>query len=209
MLELEHNIFDLRGDIVKELEEKILKEGHALTEHILKVDGFINHQVDPVLMQQIGGAFAAHFKNRGITKVVTIESSGIAPALMTAAALQVPMVILKKQPSKVLNENLLQTVVTSFTKGTSYELTLSNQYVGEKDHVLIIDDFLANGEAAGGAVRLLEQAGATIAGIGILIEKSFQPGRKKLMEQGLEVYSLARVAKLGKDLIEFIPEDHE
>jgi xanthine phosphoribosyltransferase len=110
---------------VKELEEKILKEGHALSENILKVDSFINHQVDPVLMQQIGDAFAGHFGNKGITKVVTIESSGIAPALMTALSLNVPMIILKKQPSKVLNDNLLQTVVTSFTKGTSYELTLS------------------------------------------------------------------------------------
>lgn len=194
---------------MKELEEKILKEGHALTENILKVDGFINHQVDPVLMQQIGDAFARHFDNRGITKVVTIESSGIAPALMTAIAMNVPMIILKKQPSKVLNDNLLQTVVTSFTKGTSYELTLSHQFINDDDNVLIIDDFLANGEAASGAIRLLEEAGASVAGVGILIEKSFQPGRDKLKAQGVEVYSLARVAKLGKDLIEFIPEDGE
>lgn len=191
---------------MKELEEKILKEGHALTENILKVDGFINHQVDPVLMAQIGEAFAKHFGDRGITKVVTIESSGIAPALMTAISLKVPMIILKKQPSKVLNDNLLQTVVTSFTKGTSYELTLSHQFIQDSDNVLIIDDFLANGEAASGAIRLLEEAGAKVAGVGILIEKSFQPGRDKLNEQGMEVYSLARVAKLGKDLIEFIPE---
>lgn len=124
---------------MKELEEKILKEGHALSENILKVDSFINHQVDPVLMQQIGDAFAGHFGNKGITKVVTIESSGIAPALMTAISLNVPMIILKKQPSKVLNDNLLQTAVTSFTKGTSYELTLSHQFIEENDNVLIID----------------------------------------------------------------------
>lgn len=192
---------------MKELEEKILKEGHALTENILKVDGFINHQVDPVLMQQIGDEFARRFKDEGITKVVTIESSGIAPALMTAIALHVPMIILKKQPSKVLNDNLLQTVVTSFTKGTSYELTLSHQFIAPDDNVLIIDDFLANGEAASGAIRLLEEAGASVAGVGILIEKSFQPGREKLNAQGVTVYSLARVSKLGKDLIEFIPEE--
>lgn len=194
---------------MKELEEKILNEGHALSESILKVDGFINHQVDPVLMQQIGDAFAKHFENRGITKVVTIESSGIAPALMTAIALKVPMIILKKQPSKVLNDNLLQTVVTSFTKGTSYQLTLSHQFVDKDDIVLIIDDFLANGEAASGAIRLLSEAEASVAGVGILIEKSFQPGRDKLKAQGVEVYSLARVSKLGKDLIEFIPEENE
>lgn len=192
---------------MKELEEKILKEGHALSENILKVDSFINHQVDPVLMQQIGDAFAGHFGNKGITKVVTIESSGIAPALMTALSLNVPMIILKKQPSKVLNDNLFQTVITSFTKGTSYELTLSQQFINENDHVLIVDDFLANGEAATGAIRLLRKAHATIAGVGILIEKSFQPGRGKLMEQGIDVCSLARISKLGKDLIEFIPEE--
>ena len=158
-------------------------------------------------MRQIGEAFAAHYKDRGVTKVVTIESSGIAPALMTALALDVPMIILKKQPSKVLNDNLFQTVVTSFTKGTSYELTLSQQFINENDHVLIVDDFLANGEAATGAIRLLRKAHATIAGVGILIEKSFQPGRGKLIEQGIDVYSLARISKLDKDLIEFIPEE--
>ena len=192
---------------MKILEEKILTEGIAVNEDILKVDSFVNHQVDPVLMRQIGEAFAAHYKDRGVTKVVTIESSGIAPALMTALALDVPMIILKKQPSKVLNDNLFQTVVTSFTKGTSYELTLSQQFINENDHVLIVDDFLANGEAATGAIRLLRKAHATIAGVGILIEKSFQPGRGKLIEQGIDVYSLARISKLDKDLIEFIPEE--
>ncbi len=194
---------------MKMLEEKILAEGKAMGEDILKVDSFVNHQVDPVLMQQIGTAFADHFKDKGITKVVTIESSGIAPALMTALALNVPMVILKKQPSKVLNDDLYQTVVTSFTKGTSYELTLSQKFISESDHVLIIDDFLANGEAATGAIRLIRLAHATVAGVGILIEKSFQPGRQKLNDQGFEVYSLARVAKLEKDFISFIPEDSD
>lgn len=194
---------------MKMLEEKILAEGKAMGEDILKVDSFVNHQVDPVLMQQIGTAFADHFKDKGVTKVVTIESSGIAPALMTALALNVPMVILKKQPSKVLNDDLYQTVVTSFTKGTSYELTLSQKFISESDHVLIIDDFLANGEAATGAIRLLRLAHATVAGVGILIEKSFQPGRQKLNDQGFEVYSLARVAKLEKDFISFIPEDSD
>lgn len=191
---------------MKLLEEKILNEGQALNEHILKVDGFINHQVDPALMLEIGKDFAQHFKGHGITKVATIESSGIAPALMTANALDVPLLILKKQPSKVLNTDLYQTQVTSFTKGTSYELTLSQKFISENDHVLIIDDFLANGEAATGAIRLIRLAHATVAGLGIVIEKSFQPGREKLLEQGIEVYSLARIAKLGKNLIEFVEE---
>ena len=192
---------------MKILEDMILERGIAVNEDILKVDSFVNHQVDPELMKNIGDEFANHFKGQCITKVATIESSGIAPALMTALALNVPMLILKKQPSKILNQDLYQTVVTSYTKGTSYELTLSKNFISENDHVLIIDDFLANGEAATGAIRLIRKAHATIAGVGILIEKSFQPGRGKLIEQGIDVYSLARISKLGKDLIEFSPEE--
>lgn len=191
---------------MKLLEDMILERGIAVNEDILKVDSFVNHQVDAALMKEIGAEFYEHFKDQGITKVATIESSGIAPALMTALAFDVPMLILKKQPSKILNENLYQTVVTSYTKGTSYELTLSKDFISENDHVLIIDDFLANGEAATGAIRLIRKSHATIAGIGVLIEKSFQPGRDKLIEQGMEVYSLARIAKMGKGTVEFISE---
>ena len=191
---------------MKILEDMILERGIAVNEDILKVDSFVNHQVDPELMKYIGDEFAEHFKGQGITKVATIESSGIAPALMTALALNVPMLILKKQPSKILNQDLYQTVVTSYTKGTSYELTLSKNFISENDHVLIIDDFLANGEAATGAIRLIRKAHATIAGVGILIEKSFQPGYEKLTEQGIDVYSLARIAKLGEGVIEFVKD---
>ena len=181
---------------MKELEEKILKEGHALSENILKVDSFINHQVDPVLMQQIGDAFAEHFGNKGITKVVTIESSGIAPALMTAISLNVPMIILKKQPSKILNDNLFQTEVTSFTKGTSYELTLSSKFVSEKDHVLIIDDFLANGCALEGLIDIVNKAGASVEGVGIAVEKGFQKGGDLIRSKGIRVESLAIVESM-------------
>lgn len=191
---------------MKILEDMILERGIAVNEDILKVDSFVNHQVDPELMKNIGDEFAEHFKGQGITKVATIESSGIAPALMTALALNVPMLILKKQPSKILNQDLYQTVVTSYTKGTSYELTLSKNFISGNDHVLIIDDFLANGEAATGAIRLIRKAHATIAGVGILIEKSFQPGYEKLTEQGIDVYSLARIAKLGEGVIEFVKD---
>ena len=191
---------------MKILEDMILERGIAVNEDILKVDSFVNHQVDPELMKNIGDEFAEHFKGQGITKVATIESSGIAPALMTALALNVPMLILKKQPSKILNQDLYQTVVTSYTKGTSYELTLSKNFISENDPVLIIDDFLANGEAATGAIRLIRKAHATIAGVGILIEKSFQPGYEKLTEQGIDVYSLARIAKLGEGVIEFVKD---
>ena len=191
---------------MKLLVDAILDKGKILEGNILKVDTIINHQIDPAFMQQIGADIADHFKGRGITKVVTIESSGIAPALMVASSLGVPLIILKKQPSKVLNDHLFQTVVTSFTKGTSYELTLSQKYISENDHVLIVDDFLANGEAATGAIRLLRKAHATVAGVGVLIEKSFQPGREKLNAQGIEVYALARIKQMKKDFIVFEEE---
>ena len=186
------------------LEDKIKKDGLAVNEHILKVDSFINHQIDPLLMQEMGRDIAEHFKDKGITKIATIESSGIAPALMASAAMGVPLLILKKQPSKILNQDLYQTVVTSFTKETNYELTLSKKYISDKDHVLIVDDFLANGEAATAALRLLRMSHATIAGLAVLIEKSFQPGREKLASQGIEVYALARIGKMAENYIEFI-----
>ena len=191
---------------MKELQEKILKEGTAVNETVLKVDCFLNHQVDPFLMQRVGEEFANYYKDKGITKVFTIESSGIAPAVMAAIKLNVPMVILKKQQSKILNGEVYQTKVTSFTKGTSYELTLSKKYIDKDDKILLIDDFLANGEAASGGIRLIEEAGATVSGIGIVIEKSFQPGRKKLEDGGYDVYSLARIARLAEGVIEFVEE---
>ena len=193
---------------MKILEDRILKEGKALSDSVLKVDSFINHQVDPVLMDQMGKEFADYFKDRNITKVLTIESSGIAPALTTAAYLKVPMIILKKQTSKILSGDVYQTRITSFTKGTSYELTLYKSYISKEDNVLLIDDFLANGEAAMGGSRLIEQAGANLAGIGILIEKSFQKGRKRLLDAGYDVYSLARVAKLAEGVVEFVQESN-
>ena len=192
------------GSLMKELKERILKEGKALNETVLKVDSFLNHQVDSKLMYNMGTYFKEYFKNHGITRILTIESSGIAPTAMTAMQMGLPMVILKKQQSKILNGNVYQTTVHSFTKVQDYELTLSKDCISKDDKVLIIDDFLANGEAALGAIRLVEEAGAKVSGIGIVIEKSFQVGRGKLEKKGYDVYSLARISKLDKDLIEYI-----
>ena len=188
---------------MNELKERILNEGHVIGTDILKVDRFLNHQVDPVLMAHIGDEFAKHFKGKGITKVVTIESSGIAPALMTASAMGIPMVILKKQPSKELNDNTFQTQVTSFTTRKEYELCLSADVISADDHVLIIDDFLADGEAVTGAIRLVRMAHATVAGIGILIEKSFQPGYQKLKSQGFDIHSLVKIKDMDQYQITF------
>ncbi|WP_294152806.1 xanthine phosphoribosyltransferase [uncultured Clostridium sp.] len=191
---------------MESLRRKILEEGNALSETVLKVDSFLNHQVDAHLMYEMGTYFKEYFKEHNITKVFTIESSGIAPAVMTAMQMNLPMVTLKKQGSKILNGDVYQTTVHSFTKDTNYELTLSKKFINLDDNVLIIDDFLANGEAALGAARLVEGAGAKVGGIGIVIEKSFQPGAKLLEEKGYDVYSLARISKLGRGIIEFVEE---
>lgn len=185
------------------LKERILKDGIAINEHILKVDSFLNHQVDPLLMQEIGKTFANKFSNKNITKVVTIESSGIAPALFTALALNVPLLILKKQASKILNNDFYQTEVKSFTKGNTYNLTVSSKYICKEDNLLFIDDFLAYGEAALGVIRLCNQIGSKLCGIGIVIEKSFQPGRAKLDELNIPIHSLARIKEMSEGNIIF------
>ena len=187
------------------LKEKIKNDGIVISENVLKVDNFLNHQVDTKLMDSIGEEFADYFKSKNITKVVTIESSGIAPAYAAALKLEVPLVIFKKQSSAILDtDTTIQTPVHSFTKNTDYILMASKKYLSENDNVLIIDDFLANGQAAMGAYRILKEAGASVAGIGIVIEKSFQDGRKKLEDLGLDVYSLARVSKISSNGIEFL-----
>lgn len=187
------------------LKEKIKNDGIVINENVLKVDNFLNHQVDTKLMDLIGKEFADYFKSKNITKVVTIESSGIAPAYAAALKLDVPLVIFKKQSSAILDtDTTIQTPVHSFTKNTDYVLMASKRYLSENDNVLIIDDFLANGQAAMGAYRILKEAGSSVAGIGIVIEKSFQDGRKKLEDLGLDVYSLARVSKISSDGIEFL-----
>lgn len=187
------------------LKERIKNDGIVINENVLKVDNFLNHQVDTKLMDLIGKEFADYFQSKNITKVVTIESSGIAPAYAVALKLDVPLVIFKKQSSAILDtETTIQTPVHSFTKNTDYILMASKKYLSENDNILIVDDFLANGQAAMGAYRILKEAGASVAGIGIVIEKSFQDGRKKLEDLGLDVYSLARVSKISSDGIEFI-----
>ncbi|MDY5220031.1 MAG: xanthine phosphoribosyltransferase [Aristaeellaceae bacterium] len=185
------------------LKQKILDCGRALDEHVLLVDSFLNNQVDVKLMQEVGREFARRFADAGITRIVTIESSGIAPAAMAALEMDLPLVILKKSKSSILKEGILQTEVFSFTKNAPYQLTLKPQFVHPGDRVLLIDDFLANGEAALGASSLLERAGAEVAGIGIVIAKTFQPGLKKLQEAGYRVEILAPVKRMAENLIEF------
>ena len=191
---------------MKFMTERIAREGRALNEDVLLVDSFLNHQVDMELMRQCGDAFAEHFRGKGITRVLTVESSGIAPAGMAALALGVPLVFLKMKTSRITAGDVYQTPVQSFTKGTRYELTVASRYLPAGEKVLFIDDFLAMGEAALGVARLVKEAGSEIAGIGIVIEKSFQPGRKKLEAAGFDVFSLARVKTMREGAIEFVEE---
>ncbi|KEK24765.1 xanthine phosphoribosyltransferase [Bacillus gaemokensis] len=191
---------------MKVLQEKILNEGKVLSGDVLKVDAFLNHQIDPVLMQEIGKEFAQRFKEENITKIVTIESSGIAPAVMAALELGVKVIFARKRKSLTLQDNMYVAKVYSFTKQETNEISLSRNHIDENDRVLIIDDFLANGQAALGLISLVEQAGASIAGIGIVIEKAFQDGGKKLRESGIRVESLAEIASLDNDTVTFVQQ---
>ena len=185
------------------LKQRIQKDGRALDEHVLLVDSFLNHQVDVRLMKAVGDEFARRFADAGITRVATIESSGIAPAAMTALAMDLPLVILKKSVSSILKDGILQTEVFSFTKNAPYQLTLKKRFVLPGDRVLLIDDFLANGEAAFGGIRLLEQAGARVAGVGAVIAKAFQPGMRRLREAGYRVEALAAIRRMAEGVVEF------
>ncbi|MBG9686187.1 xanthine phosphoribosyltransferase [Bacillus mycoides] len=192
---------------MKVLQEMILNEGKVLSGDVLKVDAFLNHQIDPVLMQEIGKEFAKRFKEENITKIVTIESSGIAPAVMAALEIGVKVIFARKRKSLTLQDNMYVANVYSFTKQETNEISLSRNHIDENDHVLIIDDFLANGQAALGLMSLVEQAGASIAGIGIVIEKAFQDGGKKLREQGVRVESLAEIASLDNGTVTFVQQE--
>lgn len=193
------------GLLMSYLKERILKDGIILPNNVIKVDSFMNHQIDPEIMQEIAIDFYYHFRQEGITKVLTIEASGIAPAIITAAHFKVPMLFAKKtQPSTLGNKDFYETNVFSYTKNVTNRVIISKKYINENDRVLIIDDFLANGEAALGLVDLVEQAGAQVAGVGICIEKSFQNGRQKLMDKGLEVFSVCRIGSLEDQQIEFL-----
>jgi xanthine phosphoribosyltransferase len=189
---------------VELLKEKIRSEGVVLSEQVLKVDAFLNHQIDPLLMQQIGHAFAERFRDQGISKIVTIEASGIAPAVMAGLELGVPVIFARKYQSLTLRDNLYTSKVFSFTKQTESTIAISAKHLLADDHVLVIDDFLANGHAAKALLDLIGQAGASVAGLGIVIEKSFQEGRGLLESEGYRVESLARVKSLKDGKVTFV-----
>ncbi|MNO29881.1 Xanthine phosphoribosyltransferase [compost metagenome] len=191
------------------LRQKVISEGIVLGQGVLKVDSFLNHQMDPFLMREVGREFTRRFAGEEVTKVLTIESSGIAPGIMTALELEVPLIFARKQKSLTLTEDIFVEKVYSFTKKESNEITVSKKFIAPGERVLIVDDFLANGEAAFGLARIVEQAGGTVTGIGIVIEKAFQPGSRLLKEAGYRVESLVRIASLDEGVITFVEEEAE
>lgn len=188
---------------MKLLEEKILCDGKVLPGNILKVDSFLNHQIDTKLFSAMGKDFAEHFKDKGITKVMTLEVSGIALAFTAAFALEVPMIFAKKTPSLTLTEDVYSSEVYSYTKKIKYDIRVDRKFINNTDTVLIIDDFLAIGQALGGMLDICRQADARIAGVGIAIEKAFQGGGDKYRAMGYDVYSLAKIAKFTDNSVVF------
>ncbi len=188
---------------MQQLKERILREGQVLGNGILKVDGFINHQVDPALMDACGREFAKRFANVGATKILTAEISGIAPALTTGLHLGLPVVYARKTKPVTMPDQVYLTLAPSHTKGRMVELIVSPEYLANHEKVLIIDDFLASGATILGLVRLAEAAGSRIVGVGALIEKLFEGGREVLSPLGVPIESLACIASLEEDKIRF------
>jgi len=192
---------------MNELKERIRQEGLILSDTVLKVDSFLNHQVDTELALAIGQEFKALFGHEPITKVLTIEASGIQFAMAAAIALGVPFIYAKKKKVVTLAEGVYSAPVHSFTRGEHYQISVSRKYLGAEDHVLIVDDFLATGAALVGLVEMVRESGAGLAGVGCVIEKSFQEGRGLLEDKGIKVHSLARISSMSPGEVHFIDEN--
>ncbi len=185
------------------LKNRIIKDGRVEGKDILKVDSFLNHQIDVELMNAIGEEFYARFRDHGVTKILTIEASGIAIAAIVAQYFKVPMVFAKKTESRNLDTETYESSVYSFTKDKTYKIRVSKKYLSPTDRILMVDDFLANGKAANGLIDIVEQSGATNCGIGIVIEKGFQDGGKRLREKGVNVQSLAIIDRFENQQVIF------
>ncbi|MDI9232019.1 xanthine phosphoribosyltransferase [Staphylococcus caprae] len=191
---------------MESLGRKVKEDGVVIDEKILKVDGFLNHQIDASLMNEVGKTFYEQFKDEGITKILTIEASGIVPAIMASFHFDVPCLFAKKAKPSTLKDGFYSTDIHSFTKNKTSTVIVSEEFLGENDKVLIIDDFLANGDASLGLNEIVQQAKATTVGIGIVVEKSFQDGRQRLENEGLKVSSLCKVASLKGNKVTLLGE---
>ena len=185
------------------LKERIIKDGKTIGSDVVKVDMFLNHQIDVDLLNEMGKEFRKRFPSDKITKIVTIEASGIGIACVVAQYFGVPVVFAKKGANRNVGDNLYKADVYSFTKGTTTTIGISKDYLSSDDHVLIIDDFMANGKAVHGLLNILNQAGSSVEGIGIVIEKGFQPGGDSLRSLGYKVESLAIIKSIDNGEIVF------
>ncbi|AWB44182.1 xanthine phosphoribosyltransferase [Paenibacillus sp. CAA11] len=185
------------------LKKRILEEGTVVSDQVLLLDAILTHQVDPELTMEMGRAFADKFKDDGVTRIVTLESSGIAVAFATANELKVPMVFARRKRTLLADPDVLVERVPSFTKGIVTDILLSRQFISPSDRILFIDDIIANGDAARGLVRLVERSGAQLIGAGIVVEKTFQPGANALREQGIRLESLVKIKSLENGQVHF------
>ena len=181
------------------LKQRIRKDGIVKGTEVLKVDSFLNHQMDISLLEEVGKEFLRRFADCGVNKILTIEASGIGIACITAQFFHCPVVFAKKNQTKNIAGDVYTTKVESFTHGRVYDVMVSKKFLGPEDKVLIIDDFMANGAAMEGLLEIVEQSGAQLCGIGIVIEKAFQPGGQMIRDMGIRVESLARVASMSDD----------
>ena len=191
---------------MKLLEDRIRSDGEVLPGNVLKINSFLNHQVDPELMKKVGEEFSRLFKDSGITKVLTCEASGIAPGVMTAYELHVPLVFARKKKPATLNDAVYWADVYSYTKKVTNQICVEQKFLDQDDCLLIIDDFLANGEAVKGMINIANQAGAQIAGVGIVVAKTFQGGSKWIKDHGYHLESLAEIASLANNQVHFVGE---
>ena len=192
---------------MKLLEERIRSDGEVLPGNVLKINSFLNHQVDPELMKKVGEEFSQLFKDSGITKVLTCEASGIAPGVMTAYELHVPLVFARKKKPATLNDAVYWADVYSYTKKVTNQICVEQKFLHKDDHLLIIDDFLANGEAVKGMINIANQAGTEVAGVGIVVAKTFQGGSDWLKEHGYRLEALAEIASLANNQVHFVGEN--
>ena len=186
------------------LEERIIKDGIVKPGNVLKVDSFLNHQMDIHMLEEIGKEFKKRFADAKINKILTIEASGIAIACMAAKAFDVPLVFAKKNQTKNIAGEVYSSRVQSYTHGRIYDVIVSKEFLGENDRVLVIDDFLANGCALDGLIDIVNQSGAVLEGIGIVIEKYFQGGGDRIRGKGIRVESLAMVKSMTDSSLEFV-----
>lgn len=192
---------------MKLLEEKILKDGKIGEGNVLKVDSFVNHQIDVAFMCELGKEFKRLFATEEINKILTIEASGIGIACLTAQYFGVPVVFAKKTKTNNIYADVYTSKVESYTHGTTYDIVVSKQFLSPNDKVLIIDDFLAKGSALKGLISLIESAGASVVGAGIVIEKAYQPGGELIRSMGVRVESLARIASMNvEEGVKFVEE---